>query len=126
MLFGFKTCSLLFRVLSVAFALTLFADATNIIDLFTQSLVMHGDSDEDVQLVKNTGLSDSFSASSSRSNTQIPLDSRNVILDQDSPSLAADVLPFSFTCFNTLSTETVISQTTSRNSSPTRFSILRI
>ena len=81
-----KRRSRLLLILGWAFAATLFADAANLDDIFSSNYVIHDDDDASTPPI---GIP-SHDGSAPQSPVQSPPSPVRLILDQDSPSLAAD------------------------------------
>ena len=95
--------SLFFVLFTWIFACALFADGTNLDDLISGSFVLHDDEDMVSQQTMESAVSALASASAiprslrhlpagNGTQKQVPLPAGRVIVDQDSPSLAADHL----------------------------------
>ncbi len=126
MFFRFHTTSILVRTLVAVFALTLFLDATDIVDLFSQSVVMHGDSDEDAQIQGSSIAFDLQATAKAKTSVPLTREVREIVLDQDSPSLAADVVPMSVSGFIFSPAKTPIPCSANREQSLVRLCVLRI
>ena len=99
-----KGSSILFMVLTWVFAGALFADGANLDDLFPSNLVIHDDEDVvSAAAMESTVWSASTSSSGTHSVRQDPVKGAasrqdrdsipgRVVVDQDSPSLAAEHL----------------------------------
>jgi hypothetical protein len=81
-----KHRSKLFLIVSWAFAATLFADAANLDDIFSSNYVIHDDDDACVP----PGPIPTHDSATPQSPEKAPPSPVRLILDQDSPSLAAD------------------------------------
>ena len=81
-----KRRSRLFLIVSWAFAATLFADAANLDDIFSSNYVIHDDDAASAPY----GAIPSPDRSSPDSQGKFPPSPVRLILDQDSPSLAAE------------------------------------
>ena len=81
-----KRRSRLFLIVSWAFAATLFADAANLDDIFSSNYVIHDDDDTSAPSA-SIPFHDSASNPSPEKAPPSPV---RLILDQDSPSLAAE------------------------------------
>jgi hypothetical protein len=114
-----------FRITVIAFALALFADATNVVDIFAQSVVMHGDSDEDAPFIVHSHHSTTQLAQTAKNHSGIQFDYA-VVLDQDSPSLAADAMPISLRGFITPSLAATFPLAIHPELSPIQLCVLRI
>jgi len=100
-----KSGSPLLQAVIWIFAVTLFADAANLDDLCSGTIVLHDD-DEVVtpDLLSFDGISDqvwrdfasSGAAHQIRQAAQFPRTPVRIVVDQDSPSLPADALPVAF------------------------------
>jgi len=96
-----KSGSLLLQVVTWIFALTLFCDAANLDDLFSGTIVLHDD-DEVLapDVISGGGAAEllcqdnapSGAAHEIRQSAEFPRTPVRIVVDQDSPSLAADGL----------------------------------
>lgn len=77
----------LFLIVCWAFAATLFADAANLDDIFSSNYVIHDDDDASAPLAS----SPSHDGASAPLPEKSPPSPVRLILDQDSPSLAAEL-----------------------------------
>jgi len=78
--------SRLYLIIAWTFAATLFADAANLDDLFASNYVVHDDEDA----VAPPGAVPAPERTPPPPGTKAPAQPQHVILDQDSPSLAAE------------------------------------
>ncbi len=100
-----KRRSVLFLFVAWAFAVMMFADAANLDDIFTSNYVIHDDDDAWAP-PPPIPSHDPVSPPSQGKTTPAPV---RIILDQDSPSLAAEYDASSLVAQSTLSGEKTVS-----------------